>query len=281
MPEPSTIIPAESCRVAVIFLQPHCNMHCTFCITEDGFDVMTFAQGLDLLVGLRAAGVSTVVIGGGEPFDWPHDPLRLAAEARRLGFLVQIGTNGIALPEGFERLACVDRWVLPLESIDPEPHNRMRLYRDRHHQIILSRLAALREARKSVTISTVITQANHEAVFEIAEFLREEQRRGGHIHAWHLYQFIPAGRGGAVHGPALRLEPEGYDRIVDRVQSMNLPFRVYRRSDMYRSRTVDFFWYEGGRICRGSRDQAEPAESGACGAVACGSRGADGICFSE
>jgi hypothetical protein len=29
-------------------------------------------------------------------------------------------------------------------------------------------------------------------------------------------------------------------------------FRVYRRDDMLRSSTVEFYWYHGGRLCTGS-----------------------------
>ena len=257
-------------RVAVIFLQPRCNMHCTFCITEDNFDAMTFAQGVVLLEWLHDEGVRTVVLGGGEPFDWPHNPISLAAEAKRLGFLVQIGTNGIAVPQGFERSDAVDRWVLPLESVEPESHNRMRLYRDRHHGIILDRLAALKRARKSVTISTVITEVNKTGVLDVAEFLRREHEEGGHVHAWHLYQFIPIGRGGAVHGDSLKIAREEYEEIVEAMRAMDLPFRVYRRADMYRSQTVDFFWYAGGGIRRGSEEWGRSGAPGVADGFAAG-----------
>ena len=37
-------------RVAVVFLQPRCNMHCTFCITQDNFNAFTFDQAASLRV---------------------------------------------------------------------------------------------------------------------------------------------------------------------------------------------------------------------------------------
>ncbi len=246
-----TELPAPT--VAVIFTQPACNMHCTFCITESNFDVMTPDEGRAILDHLAAIGVKSVILGGGEPFDWPHDLPALAAYAKALGFrTVQVGTNGIAAPEGFERIEAIDRYVIPIESIDPGPHNRMRLYRNRHHGIILNRLDALKRARKSVTLSTVITSVNREHVLELAEWIRGYHEGSEHVHAWHLYQLIPRGRGGAVHGDTLNVPPEDYTAIVESVKALDLPFSVFRRSDMYNSHTVDFFWWKEGRICRGA-----------------------------
>lgn len=239
--------------VAVVFLQPRCNMHCTFCITEDNFNAFTFDQAARLLRDLRAGGtVRSVVLGGGEPFDWPHDVIALGALGRRLGFTMQVGTNGIAVPRGFEQLDAIDRWVLPLESIEPEAHNAMRLYRGRHHAIILDRLEALRRVGKSVTISTVITQANFDEVVQVGRWLGDYVQRGGNVHAWHLYQFLPIGRGGAVHGENLALLPGVYEYVCAEAESLGLPFRIYRRTDMYHSRTVEFYWMDRGMVRCGS-----------------------------
>lgn len=240
-------------RVAVVFLQPRCNMHCTFCITEDNFSAMTFQQGAALLGALKAGGtVRSVVLGGGEPFDWPHDVMALGRFGRSLGLLMQVGTNGVALPEGFETSDAFDRYVLPLESVEPGPHNAMRLYRRRHHEIIMDRLDALRRVGKSVTISTVITRHNVEHVAAVGEFLRRYVRLGGNVHAWHLYQFLPIGRGGSENELDLAIPETLYYAACAEAEALDLPFRIYRRGDMYHSRTVEFFWIERGRVRWGS-----------------------------
>lgn len=239
-------------------MQPQCNMHCTFCITEDTFDPMTFDQAADLFRHLKAIGVRSLVIGGGEPFDWPGDLVALAREAKRIGFAtVQVGTNGIALPAGFQFIDVIDRYVLPIESLDAQAHNTMRLYRDRHHAIIMDRLDSLKRAKKSVTLSTVITEVNKSGIAELGEFLRKYHADSQHVHAWHLYQFIPIGRGGAIHGDELHIPAAEYEAICRSVKALDLPFRVYRRTDMYHSKTVDFFWFEGGQIKRES--EQDPA----------------------
>ena len=262
-PQDDTTVRHPHPTVAVVFMQPACNMHCTFCVTEDNFDVMMRSQAEALLTYLKMLGVKSLVIGGGEPFDWPGDLISISQYAKQLGFrTVQVGTNGIALPDGFENIESIDRFVISIESAHPAPHNAMRLYQNRHHDIIMNRLDKLKEAKKSVTLSTVITEVNKNAILQLAEFIHQHNEDSHHVHAWHLYQFIPVGRGGVVHGDDLRIEPEEYDAIVESVKALNLPFKIYRRSDMYASQTVDFFWYHHGEIKRGSEiwNQPQPAQ---------------------
>ena len=237
--------------VAVVMLHPKCNMTCTFCVTEDGFDEMQFDEAVALLDHLAGEGVSSVVLGGGEPFVWPGDVVRLAAEVRARGMSVQVGTNGIDLPEGFADLDCFDRWVIPLESVDPGPHQEMRRFRGQHHALILSRLDDLQRAGQSVTVSTVLTAVNVGDVLDVARFLREYHAVGENVHAWHLYQFIPQGRGGARNSEVLTIPEDAYREACASVKRLDLPFRVYRRSDMYASKTVQFYWSEGGRLVAG------------------------------
>ena len=235
-------------QIAVVFLQPHCNMRCQFCVTEDGFDVMTFAQAVELLTSLQRSGVRTVTLGGGEPFTWPGDVCKLAQHGKELGLFVQVGTNGVNLPTGFAELLEIDRYVLPLESVDPAVHDALRQHRHGHHQVILERLRELGSHAKSVTISTVLTARNCAGLDALAENLRGYQERCHNVHAWHLYRLLERGRGGSVHGTALRISAEDYANHCARAQARGLPFKFYRRQDLYRSRSVGFHWSEGGSI---------------------------------
>lgn len=237
--------------IAVVFLQPDCNMSCRFCVTEDGFDCMPFATATALLRQLWEGGVRTLTLGGGEPFAWPHDVVALARFGKELGFLLQVGTNGVALPDGFAALDCFDRFVLPLESLAPGPHDRLRRYRTGHHAIIRQRLLALQRAAKTVTVSTVVTAVNQDGLLELARFLADYHAVARNVHAWHLYQLLPYGRGGALHGAELQVPQAVYQQRCAEVAALGLPFEVYKRADMYRSQTVDFYWSQDGVIVRG------------------------------
>lgn len=234
--------------IAVVMLHPACNMFCSFCVTEDQLSSFSFEQAVSLLDDLKQTPIDNVVFGGGEPFTWQHDLIRLSEEAKVRGFFVQVGTNGIRLPENYTKLSTIDRYVLPLESIDEDAHNTMRIYKDEHHAIIVERLQELKAAGKSVTISTVVSQENIDGLVDLARFLKDYNDGRGLLHAWHLYKFIPEGRGGRPNAPQLEVSMQDYDRVTKQVRQMDLGFSVYRRKDMYDSKSVDFFWCERGRL---------------------------------
>jgi len=250
-------------RIASLFLLPHCDMRCTFCASRQDFSVMAFNEAERLLRALRARSIENVVLGGGEPFLWPHDVLRLSRLASGLGFVVQICTNGTSMPAGFERIECVDRYILPLESMDPGLHDGLRIHPAGHHALVRGRIERLVGSERSLTVSTVVTSSNLERLAEVGEFLEGARSRGIRVHAWHLYRFLPVGRGGARHAARLAVSREGYHKSCSALQGGRFGFPVYRRPDMLRSRSVEYFWIEGGRLRLGSESfipgQAGPA----------------------
>ncbi|MCP3994519.1 MAG: radical SAM protein [bacterium] len=267
MSEPPTRGTPAGPSVGVVFLQPQCNMTCTFCVTEDDFEPMRADDAVALLDHLVGRGVRNVVFGGGEPFAWAGDVVRLAREARARGLTVQVGTNGVALPEGYADLDCFDRWVLPLESTDPRAHDEMRRHGAGHHALVLERLRDLQRASRQVTVSTVLTAVNLPGLRELARFLADYYAGGRNVHAWHLYQFLPLGRGGRKNGDALSIPPETYAEACEELQRLDLPFRVFRRTDMYRSRTVEFFWSKDGHVVSGSEALHAEATRGTSGSA--------------
>ena len=227
-------------------------MSCTFCVTEDNFDALEFETALRLLDQLVEQGFRSVIFGGGEPLTWRGDVFVLAAEAQHRGLHVQIGTNGINLPDDFTHRDCVDRYVLPLESVDAAVHDAMRIHHRSHHATILERMTALREAGKSLTVSTVLTATNCHGVLDLAAFLADYHGQAQNVHAWHLYQFLPLGRGGRPNTQQLAVPAEEYRRLCRQVKAQNLPFRIFQRTDMYRPNTIEFFWGKSGQVVCGS-----------------------------
>jgi MoaA/NifB/PqqE/SkfB family radical SAM enzyme len=234
-------------RIAVMFLQPQCNMTCLFCATEDGFQAMDMKQARTLVGALHADGVSNIILGGGEPFAWKPGAMALAEYAKRLGCLVQIGTNGLAVPRGFERSPWVDRYILPLESVDAGVNDTLRIHKAGHHGIVLDRLQALGLAGKPVTVSTVVTRINLDGLDGTGRFLADYHRRFGNLHAWHLYRLLHVGRGGTVHGTRLDVSAEDYRQACDRVRERETGIRILKRPDMLHSARVGFYWLQAGR----------------------------------
>ncbi len=211
-------------------------------------ETFTKERARKLLFVLKAEGIRSLVLGGGEPLEWPHGTFSLAEEARREGFLVQLGTNGILLPSGFEKSSSIDRYVLPLDGASAEIHNSLRFWRDNHFQIVMDRLNKLKSVGKSTTISTVVTKKNYRDLRSIFQMLLALNRPSPFLHAWHLYRFIPEGQKGRANGPNLFLKKEEYNRVTETLRSEESEFKVFKRSDMLKSITVEFFWIEAGKI---------------------------------
>ncbi|MFN7953756.1 MAG: radical SAM protein [bacterium] len=238
-------------QIASLFLLPDCNASCAFCAAERGFSTMSFAQAERLLDELARGTIRNVVLGGGEPFLWPHDVLRLAAHAHQRGLLVQVCTNGLVLPKDFAETPFVDRYILPLESADPAIHDRLRGAGAGHHAWMLDRLALLTRARRSFTLSTVVTARNVAGIADLARLVDGLAQSGAPLHAWHLYRFLPVGRGGARNGTRLAISPERFLAAWREARATAPHARIFRRDDMLAASTVEFFWAEGAAIRTG------------------------------
>lgn len=233
-----------------------CDMFCSFCVTENSMECMTKDQYAETLDHLGERGFDNIVIGGGEPFCWPHGLYQAAKMAKDKGFLVQVGTNGIKIPVDNVLPDCIDRFVLPLDGVTAEEHNRVRLYPEAsggHFRIIMDRLNHLKKAEYSVTVSTVVTRHTLATLSGIGDFLKNYVHSGGILHAWHLYCFIPEGRGGRLSARELGISSHEFESAVRDVRKRNYPFIIFKRPNMRHSAHVDFFWRQEGRLICGSQ----------------------------
>lgn len=170
-----------------------------------------------------------------------------------MGLHTQVGTNGVGLtPNVIENLNA-DRYVIPLDSNNPQVHNYLRKGFRKHYDIIKGRLKYLTEGRIPFTISTVVCKINLDMLHEITAFLLHLWEKGARIHAWHLYRFLPLGRNGFKNADMLNISKNEYFDKTEEIKKRDLPFFVYRRPNMQLSKEVDFFWVEDGHIKIGSQ----------------------------
>ncbi len=253
-------IPHDSSKtIAAVFLLPKCDMDCTFCASDLGFDSMGFEQACGLIEALYRAGYRILVLGGGEPALWRDGEKRLmdlAVFAKGLGFVVQINTNGIRLAEGFEEWPGVDRFIFPMDGAQPAGHDSLRVVLGSnptgHHEIVQERVNACVRAGRGFTVGTVLTQKNTGELEGLVDWMRERTEQGAKIHAWHLYRFQAVGRGGTGAQEELGLASREFKAICEKAKAAELPFPVWRRDDMQRSTTVEYFWFQGGKLQVGS-----------------------------
>ena len=242
------VVPPEK-AIASIFLLPDCNMACTFCASEFGFDTLSMANATALLERLRSQGIRRVVLGGGEPFLWPHGLLDLCKAAKALNFEVQVCTNGTLIPKGFEHEPAIDRFILPLEALRPQVHDQLRvLPGGHHHPRVMATVDRLLTAGHSLTFSTVVTRENHGDLASLADWLEGLAARGARIHAWHLYRFLPVGRGGRRHARDLEIPLTAYLKAVEALRTRDRGFRIYRRDNMQKATTVAYYWSQDGAL---------------------------------
>lgn len=234
--------------IASFFLLPDCLMACRFCGSARRFDTLSQGESEALLEAVAERGIRSVVLGGGEPLLWPHDLDGLMARARELGIHVQLCTSGLHLPADPALWPRAEGIILPLEAMDSRIHDRLRRGPESHHRQVLSHLEALVASGTRITVSTVVTKENLAELPRIGAHLDGLAARGLHLHAWHLYRFIPFGRGGARNREALGISMEAYQNAAKAEQAVPRPYRVYRRSDLRHPSTVVYLWKERGEV---------------------------------
>ena len=267
-------------RIATVFLLPKCDLSCRFCGSDLGFNALNESEALRWVSFAASNGYSSVVLGGGEPLLWPGDLQRVGARAKELGMVVQLNTNGVAWRKELETTDAIDRIILPLDGATAESHDYLRKPRGGHRAVVEDRLDRLSKSGKQATVGSVICRPNLAELPLLSAELQGRVDRGLNLHAWHLYRFIPIGRGGAVDGrnDEIGLEADEFRRHCEPIQaSQAVPgeepgvdefssarsWKIYRRPDMTQSRDVDFFWKDKGVWCASGRGAATEGIIGA------------------
>ncbi len=238
-------------RIATVFLLPKCDLSCRFCGSDLGFNALDESEALRWVGFAASNGYSSVVLGGGEPLLWPGDLQRVGARAKELGMVVQLNTNGVAWRKELETSDAIDRIILPLDGATAESHDYLRKPRGGHRAVVEDRLDRLSKSGKQATVGSVICRPNMAELPLLAAELQGRVDRGLNLHAWHLYRFIPIGRGGAVDGrnDEFGLEADEFRRHCEPIQAQQgtaRTWKIFRRPDMTQSRDVDFFWKDKG-----------------------------------
>ncbi len=235
--------------VAACFLLPACDIRCTFCISHDDFDVATPALAQGLMEFLASQKITSVVLGGGEPTLWPHDVNALAQHASKLGLVTQLNTHGAGVRENLHKYSNIDRFILPVESSRPDVHDNLRRGLVGHHAMVMELVDELIREGREMTFATVVTSENCADVPLIAQWIKSVLARGARVHSWHLYNFLPEGRGGARKlAEHLATPREAYLEACALAKGAGLGFPVYRRENMLKSSSVEFFWFEEGLL---------------------------------
>jgi radical SAM protein with 4Fe4S-binding SPASM domain len=184
--------------VSVVWsLSYKCNLHCMHCYQNaDGSsrDELTVEEQLNIVDQMAQAGVSLVVLSGGEPLTNPNLG-RLIERIRKYGMAVSIDSNGVLLDrENVQYLKQhgVGSVELSLDSVDPIVHDRFRGL-DGAFQKTLKAVELCSEAGLFTTVATTATTLNH---LQSEEMISLARSHGAERVVF--FDLIPAGRGKAV-----------------------------------------------------------------------------------
>lgn len=203
---------SPSTPIAVNFhLYKPCNYRCRFCFATyrdiDGH--LPLPDALRLLQQLREAGCEKLNFAGGEPTLHPHIG-ELVAEAKRLGFVTTLITNGARLGRLLDAHARSIDWVgLSVDSGDEDV--QARLGRGRGGHVAKSRVLAARvhALGLGLKLNTVVTALNWQ---EDMRWLVRELRPA----RWKVFQVLAiAGQNDGDVEPLL-ISREQFQAFVER-----------------------------------------------------------------
>jgi radical SAM protein with 4Fe4S-binding SPASM domain len=201
-----------------------CPAPCTGCYLDarpDGHEP-SFEALAARLAGARAAGVSTVAFGGGEPLT-RGDLGRLAAEARRLGLVPVMTTSGLGLTrERAGELRAFAQINVSHDGVDGA-YEAVRGFDAAAHAE--RAIALLAEAGVPVGVNVVLTRASFPRLAATAA--RAADLGAGEIQ---LLRYKPAGRAAGAEYAGHRLDPDQagalWGAIADLVAAKRLRVRI-------------------------------------------------------
>ena len=137
-----------------------CNFRCAICFSNAGRrtpDELTTQEAKQMIRNARAAGVTDIVISGGEPFE-REDLVELLATMAELGITARIATNGSLLTESLlrrlHRETFTKSFQISLDTLDPALYPEVHGAPLRALDTALEALRCMRDLGFHTTVST-------------------------------------------------------------------------------------------------------------------------------
>ena len=170
-----------------------CNMDCKFCFAQwrENKKHLPLEKVLKIIDKLKEFGIQAINLTGGDPL-LRNDILEICKYCKNKGVMTIISTNGIELLKNKEILEYIDSINLPLDSFNPETHNKMRPCAvESHHKLVLELIDYINKNYPNVKIkiNTMVSKLNINEVEKIGELIE------GKIFSWKLSKFLSSGYG--------------------------------------------------------------------------------------
>lgn len=171
-----------------------CNLRCMHCYqnaSRPSSDELTLDQQLNVVDQMARAGVSMVVLSGGEPLTNPNLD-RLIKRIRQYDMAISVDSNGVLMERKtveFLKRSGVASVELSLDSVDPVSHDSFRGL-DGAFNRTLNAIDACSEAGIFTTVATTSTALNYAESGELISLARSHG-----ANRIIFFDLIPAGRG--------------------------------------------------------------------------------------
>lgn len=170
-----------------------CNMDCKFCFANwrENRKQLPFEKVISIIDKLKEYGIKAINLTGGDPL-LRKDIAKICKYCKENGIMTIISTNGIELLKNKEVLKYIDSINLPLDSYNPEIHNKMRPCAvENHHKLILELIDYINKNHPNIKIkiNTMIGKLNIENITQIGKLI------DGKIYSWKLSKFLSSGYG--------------------------------------------------------------------------------------
>jgi len=176
-----------------------CNLRCMHCYqkaSRPSSDELTLDQQLSIVDQMARAGVSMVVLSGGEPLTNPNLG-NLIERIRKYEMAISIDSNGVLMDRTVVeslRRSGVTSVELSLDSVDPASHDRFRGL-DGAFEKTLDAIDICSEAGMFTTVATTATALNYTQSSQLISLARSHG-----ANRVVFFDLIPAGRGRDIEG---------------------------------------------------------------------------------
>jgi len=203
-------------------LSYRCNLHCLHCYqnaSQPSADELPLDQQLNIIDQMGQAGVSTVVLSGGEPLTNPNLDA-LIERIRKNKMSISIDSNGVLIDKAVAETlkeAGVTSIELSLDGVDEESHDHFRGLGGAFKRT----LEAVEECSRAgifTTVATTATKLNQSKSMELISLARS---RGADRVVF--FDLIPAGRGKEVRD--LHLSRHELTELMSLVRDESSPER--------------------------------------------------------
>jgi radical SAM protein with 4Fe4S-binding SPASM domain len=204
-------------KVLSIAITPFCNLNCNFCYTssKNGDNLsqvellkplLTLNQWQNILNEAKTLGYGHLHIFGGEPFLYPQLET-FCLQASKIGFSIQISTNGISFKNGDES------WLSDLSVNISFTINEISLKWENQPEIKQFWLNLLQSRNINTTIATCLTTKN---IDEYGKFVKNLSQKSDYRKLGYFGIYYSQIGRGKLH-PSLSVDPKKWISIVDQL----------------------------------------------------------------